>query len=224
MFIFVMVIAALLGRGARSADDETVVRVIVAAEPIPAEADVFRTDPSELAVAPSSVPARTARPRTLASTRALRAYPGAPPRIPHELTNEEFLTTACSNCHARGGFAERFGAYTPLTPHPEYENCLQCHVSAMTTATFVGSEWRSATWPEIGRSAMDGSPLWIPHDLQMRSNCLACHGGPGAVAEVRTTHPERANCRQCHVPAESGSADDVFTRPLDGAGVRAGAP
>ncbi len=68
---------------------------------------------------------------------------------------------------------------------------------------------------------MDGSPLWIPHDLQLRGNCLACHGGPAAVAEIRTAHPERANCRQCHVPADApaapGEAEAVFTRPLDGA-------
>jgi cytochrome c-type protein NapB len=45
---------------------------------------------------------------------------------------------------------------------------------------------------------MPGSPPPIPHALQMRENCRACHAGPGAVAELRTTHPERVTCRQCH--------------------------
>ena len=42
---------------------------------------------------------------------------------------------------------------------------------------------------------------------------MACHGGPAAVEEIRTTHPERGNCRQCHVPAVT--EEEVFTRPLD---------
>jgi cytochrome c-type protein NapB len=45
---------------------------------------------------------------------------------------------------------------------------------------------------------MPASPPPIPHALQMRENCRACHAGPGAVAELRTTHPERVTCRQCH--------------------------
>ena len=53
----------------------------------------------------------------------------------------------------------------------------------------------------------------IPHDLQLRGNCLACHAGPAAVEEIRTAHPERTNCRQCHLTAPPG--EDVFTRPLD---------
>ncbi len=185
---------------------------------IPEEADVFRTTPAELAVAPAANAVRVAGTRTLVGMRDLRAYPGAPPHIPHALSDDEFRLTLCGNCHGGGGFAPRFDAYTPVTPHPEYANCLQCHVPEQTTVDFVATDWRPAAWPEVGRSAMEGSPLWIPHDLQLRGNCLTCHGGPSAVSEIRTTHPERANCRQCHVPAGSGSDDEVFTRPLDGAG------
>jgi cytochrome c-type protein NapB len=87
-------------------------------------------------------------------------------------------------------------------------------------ALFTSTSWRPPAWPELGSSALNDSPPLIPHDLQMRGNCLACHAGPAAVAELRTTHPERANCRQCHVAAtvEQG----VFTRPLDGAVPRPG--
>lgn len=185
--------------------------------PIVAEADVFRTEPAALAVPPAEERPRPGRARTLASYRSLRAYPGAPPRIPHELTADEFRLARCGTCHARGGWSERFGAYAPVTPHPELTSCLQCHVTDGPAPDFVALDWVAAAWPEVDGRALEGSPPWIPHGFEMRADCLACHGGPAAVAEVRTTHPERANCRQCHVPAssEDASAGEVFTRPLD---------
>ena len=55
--------------------------------------------------------------------------------------------------------------------------------------------------PLVGsNNALEESPPVIPHQLQMRENCLACHAGPGAPKEIRVSHPERINCRQCHVP------------------------
>ncbi len=151
----------------------------------------------------------------------------------------------CNICHLRGGYVARFGAYAPVTPHPEYSSCLQCHVGNDTVVgtplptqasedscrqchvdpdaaapTFVEHDWIAAQWPERGRRAMEGSPLWIPHGRHLRSNCLACHSGPGALSEIRTDHPERVNCLQCHVPAPE---DDIVFRPvLDGSIERAG--
>jgi len=214
MLAVVVLVATVLAREPARPPHPEATPMADPAEPIAQEADVFRTNPNELAVAPATEAARPARQRTLASTRALRAYPGAPPHIPHALTEDEFRFTSCGNCHERGGFASRFDAYTPITPHPEYANCLQCHVPERTSSNFVGTDWRPADWPPIGLRAMDDSPPWIPHDLQLRGNCLTCHGGPGAVVEIRTTHPERANCRQCHVPAGTADDEDVFTRPL----------
>jgi cytochrome c-type protein NapB len=206
--------------------------------PIASEAGVFRTRPSDLAVSADAERRATAHPRTLAMYRAVRAYPGAPPRVPHALTAEEFANGSCNACHARGGYAARFRLYAPLTPHPEYGDCLQCHsvddglvglappasVEATClqchrldggTPAFTVTLWRAQAWPELGQRALpDNSPPWIPHPLEMRGNCLACHAGPAAVVELRTSHPERANCRQCHVPAPEG--EGVFTRPLDG--------
>ncbi|GEM_PF-382272 len=206
-------------------------------DPIREEWEVFRTRPGSVAVLPDAQARSGAKPRTLATYRALRAYPGAPPRIPHGLTEDEFRTPRCNTCHERGGFSPRFGAYTPVTPHPEFRQCLQCHVPdgqmvgigfpdraasgvclqchslARTVPSIPLADWPEPDWPQIGQRAMEGSPPFIPHDLHLRGNCLVCHGGPGAVAEIRTTHPERANCRQCHVPAPS--AEGEFTRPLD---------
>ena len=183
---------------------------------VDAEAGVFRTDVRELGVNPLTGARAGAGTRTLAGFRALRAYPGAPPRIPHPLGATEFMGTSCNQCHERGGFAQRFDAYAPVTPHPEMSNCLQCHAVQNTTGLFRPTDWQAADWPELGTRAMDGSPLVIPHTLQMRSNCLTCHGGPGAVPELRTTHPERLNCRQCHVPSLIEVDEPVaFSRPVD---------
>jgi cytochrome c-type protein NapB len=206
--------------------------------PIAAEAGVFATDPSELAVPAEAERRAAAHPRTLAMYRSVRAYPGAPPRIPHGLTEEEFRSGSCGGCHERGGYTARFRLYAPVTPHPEMgsclqchavdeelvglalpatadETCLQCHRLDGTRPAFRSTTWRAPEWPALGQRAMEGSPPWIPHDLEMRGNCLACHAGPAAVAELRTTHPERANCRQCHVPVPA--TEGVFTRPLDSA-------
>jgi cytochrome c-type protein NapB len=206
---------------------------------IAAEADVFRLNPKDLAVPAEAEPRPSAHPRTMAMYRSTRAYPGAPPRIPHALTREELLEGTCNSCHARGGYAPRFGLYTPLTPHPQNGQCLQCHVPAAellglplpdgsrsstcrqchtlaaNTPAFAGTRWQTTAWPALDQRAMDGSPPLIPHDLQMRGNCLACHAGPGSVVEIRTTHPERTSCRSCHVRAPEGE-DAAFTRPLDG--------
>lgn len=209
--------------------------------PIAHEAEVFRTRPGAQAVEPDARRRDEAHPRTIATYRALRSYPGAPPRIPHGVTEVEFRTTRCNTCHERGGYSQRFGAYAPVNPHPERAMCLQCHAPAYelvgvpfprtgandpcrqchagVPAKFSESAiaWRAAPWPALAIRALAGAPV-IPHDLDGRGNCLACHMGPGAVAELRTSHPERADCRQCHVTA--GDASLVFSRPArpDGAG------
>jgi cytochrome c-type protein NapB len=207
--------------------------------PIPSEADVFRLSPGDLAVPAEAERRPTAHPRTMEMYRSVRAYPGAPPSIPHGITREELLNGTCNSCHERGGYAPRFSLYAPVTPHPQYGQCLQCHVPNAElvglplpdgspsstcrqchrleggTPQFAETDWQTTSWPELGQRAMEDSPPWIPHALQMRGNCLACHAGPGSVVEIRTTHPERSSCRSCHVPAPAG-AGDVFTRPLDG--------
>jgi hypothetical protein len=210
--------------------------------PIASEAHPYRTRPGTLAVSPFVDRRPQAQPRTMEIHRSLRAYPGAPPRIPHGLTEPEFRLTLCNSCHARGGFAPRFGAYTPVTPHPGWSDCLQCHApDAMTVGlgipritddvicrqchvnpdqpppSLVSLDWEPKAWPELGQRAMEGSPQWIPHTLQYREDCLACHGGPWAVVGIRTTHPERVDCRACHVTVEEAmAAEGTFTRPLDG--------
>jgi cytochrome c-type protein NapB len=206
-----------------AARDSAVALIAPPAEPIAAEARVFMTTVAMLAIEPGSEPRRRAHPRSLATYRALRAYDGAPPRIPHGLTPAEFLDGGCKVCHERGGFSVRFGAYVPVTPHPEMGACLQCHVgdAKLMAVSLPRTEpsdrcrqchapgamkWRDSTLNWKGLSAPPLPPVVpgrlpppIPHDLQRRENCLACHSSPGAAAGIRTPHAERANCRQCHV-------------------------
>jgi cytochrome c-type protein NapB len=154
--------------------------------------------------------------RSLALFYSRRAFPGAPPIIPHELFEDRTMGAKnCLSCHRDGGFVPPFKAYAPVTPHPQLGNCRQCHVPNKEKGTFRASTWEKIPGPAINREALAGGPPPIPHELQMRENCVACHAGPGAVAEIRTPHPERVNCRQCHVEASKNGPDEqAFWRPL----------
>lgn len=130
-----------------------------------------------------------------------RAYDGAPPTVPHPDPG-----AACSACHDADGQAIG-DRVAPASPHVGTANvaatqrCRQCHVFVTTDARFVQS--RFIGLPQnlrSGRRATPGAPPTIPHRLLMRENCVACHAGPGVREEIRTSHPERQRCRQCHVP------------------------
>jgi len=151
--------------------------------------------------------------RNLNSYYELRQYPGSPPRIPHAVayTYSDGLGD-CLACHERGGYVEELDAYAPVTPHPEKEMCYQCHVPKRHDELFVDSDWLSVPPPKLGNSQMGGSPPPIPHSLQLRDDCIACHTGPAAVAEIRVEHASRGNCRQCHVPFLSTEPAREFTR------------
>jgi len=138
--------------------------------------------------------------RTLSEYYSLRQYPGSPPHIPHKVEDEKSPKIDCLACHAKGGWTEELKRHTPVTPHPEDISCRQCHVRMTGEKLFVESNWMSVSPPRLGRSHLPGSPPPIPHDLQRRGNCIACHVGPGTVTTIRTEHPSRGNCRQCHVP------------------------
>jgi len=173
---------------------------------IPIEAGVFeRSDQALTYLASAAHPGEEVDgPRALAIVQARRAYEGAPPTIPHAvLEDQRYGGNSCLQCHADGGYSPQFAAYAPVVPHPEMINCRQCHVAVRTTERFVESTFQGQSAPAIHQAALMGSPPPIPHGLQMRENCLACHAGPAAPEEIRVSHPERVNCRQCHVLIET---------------------
>lgn len=140
-----------------------------------------------------------------------RAYPGAPPVIPHQLLDKRGIGgKSCNGCHLKGGYVPAFSAYTPITPHPGWHNCLSCHVPIAEKSSFRASGFVPGSRPALPEAALPGGPPAVPHSLDYRTNCAACHGGPAAVKEIRTSHPERQNCRQCHV---SRDTEQVFNRP-----------
>lgn len=154
-----------------------------------------------------AVPDREGASKSTADVRAeRRAYDGAPPTIPHDP-----FGAACSACHDERGQSVKGVGFAPASPHDGTEHagatarCRQCHVFVTTDALFVASEYEGVSQDMVaGDRATPGAPPRIPHHILMRENCVACHDGPGAREEIRTTHPERSRCRQCHVPIEDG--------------------
>lgn len=167
--------------------------------PIAPEANVFRDLQQWKARIQTNESAPHIMETGLGQRRAWRAFPGAPPHVPHPLDPVLQRTQDCRPCHRLGGYAPSRITYAPRTPHPENAACMQCHVEEVTTTLFREIDWRTVPFPELGHVAYEGAPPTIPHPLQMRGYCPACHGGAAAAPELRSTHPERLNCRQCHV-------------------------
>ena len=140
--------------------------------------------------------------RSTETRAAGRAYDGAPPTIPHDVASG-----TCVTCHDADGSVIDGVGVAPASPHGDtaadgaFRRCRQCHVPDTGAALLVASRFTGlAQGPWRGGRATPGAPPTIPHTLQLRGACLTCHAGPGARAEIRTTHPERVRCRQCHVP------------------------
>lgn len=137
--------------------------------------------------------------RTLEQYYARRQYHGSPPALPHpdEVHGKRL---ECLMCHKAGGWTTQLKRITPVTPHPELSACWQCHVWPAERTLFRAIDWRTLPPPRLGRSYLPGAPPPIPHAIQMRKNCNACHVGSGTIAAIRMKHQWRGTCRQCHVP------------------------
>jgi cytochrome c-type protein NapB len=86
--------------------------------------------------------------------------------------------------------------------HPRLEMCQQCHAAAPGAAPPPASDFVGLGAAGSGRRAYAGAPPTIPHGAWMREACDSCHGLAGAPG-LRTTHPERQSCTQCHAPDAS---------------------
>lgn len=128
----------------------------------------------------------------------LRAFYTAPPVIPHGAETPE--DKDCLHCH-RSVTRTEDGRVAQATPHPQFSNCLQCHAPALPGGgKDVGSAWQGLKEPKRGDRWTTVSPPTVPHRIFMRENCLSCHGPENPDMRVRTSHPERTHCLQCHVP------------------------
>ncbi len=136
--------------------------------------------------------AGAAAPAPGAPTPATR---GEPPKIPHSLTGRE----NCVACHQTGvGGAPKFP-----DDHVSRTNelCKFCHEPAAVTAPAKPAA---------------GGPNPIPHSLQGRDNCLACHkDGVGGATKIPASHAGRTNdiCRTCHQPATGGPPGAAVPTP-----------
>lgn len=87
-------------------------------------------------------------------------------------------------------------------------------IIALLTILVVALVWSNAAMPAQADSpaqAPGGAPR-IPHPLQGRDNCLACHGsGIGGAPVLNSNHAGRTNemCRGCHQPAQTEEPPQV---------------
>lgn len=144
--------------------------------------------------------------RSLAERAARRAFPGAPPVIPHAPQSSR-----CVACHSTTGMIVPVLGAAPPNPHTrtagmsEKSRCTQCHVFRTARDAFAATDFAAdANRPRRGERTHPLAPPTIPHPLFMREDCLACHVGAAAPAEIVCRHPERVRCAQCHV-----SQDDL---------------
>jgi len=142
------------------------------------------------------------RAEAVARRTARRSYNGAPPTIPHPVDAND--VTSCYQCHGEGKVIGPLVA--PKISHQRYTNCTQCHapVTVGAPGTVEGfavvNDFVGAPSAGRGQRAYAGAPPTIPHTTHMRENCASCHGTLG-LAGLRTSHPWRANCTQCHAPS-----------------------
>ena len=136
-----------------------------------------------------------------------RAYDGAPPVIPHEN-----MGMTCVSCHNEVGMELADVGFAPPSPHEITEGmnalsrCQQCHVFQQTANVMVANGFVGLRQDLRRGSRLNPlAPPTIPHKTFMRENCVACHSGPAAREEIRTPHPERSRCSQCHVPTQTRS-------------------
>lgn len=139
------------------------------------------------------------RAQSLALRATRRAHNGAPPAIPHDTRGLD--DRSCLTCH--GQDLKIGGRVARSLPHLALKNCMQCHAAAAPAflrglgGVLAESTWIGIAAPSGGPRATPGAPPAIPHALQMRENCLVCHG-PNGWPGMQTSHPERRNCLQCH--------------------------
>jgi len=129
----------------------------------------------------------------------LRAFYTAPPVIPHEVGDRD--SDECLHCHDE--IKKLKDRVSVVTPHPQFSNCQQCHVSIMSRDGVPGEEpvnsWAGLEEPKEGTRAHEFAPPTQPHRTFLREDCNVCHSNANPNEEVTGPHRQRSNCAQCHV-------------------------
>lgn len=141
-----------------------------------------------------------------------RAFNGAPPTIPHPA--EQMSAQSCLACHGEGATTETLRI--SKMSHQFLANCTQCHVENnpqhMHASLFRENSFVGLPAPTGGPRAYEGAPPMIPHSTWMRVDCMSCHGYSGQHG-IRTTHPWRQNCQQCHAPSSTLNQVQINSEP-----------
>jgi nitrate/TMAO reductase-like tetraheme cytochrome c subunit len=123
-----------------------------------------------------------------------------PAPIPHTLEGRD----NCLVCHDLGGLkpfpADHAGRST--------DTCTTCHQPAAPTGT---EEASSATEESAEETEAAAAPE-IPHALEGRQDCVACHGLDG-IQPFPADHAGRTSdtCQACHKPAVAPQAEETST-------------
>lgn len=170
-------------------------------------------DPTSFYGTPASTPKQ--REEAIAARHDRRAFSGAPPVVPHAI--DERNPQACLVCHKSGLKVGTLVA--PKMSHQFLTNCTQCHVESqqdfpgvLGTERLAGSSFVGLAEPGVGERAGLGAPPTIPHPMWMRSECSSCHGSLSREG-IRSSHPWRTNCTQCHAPTRSFDWNPLETTP-----------
>ena len=141
-----------------------------------------------------------------------RAFNGAPPTIPHAI--DQMSAESCMVCHGEGVQSETLRI--SKMSHEYLANCTQCHVennpTHMAASLFRENSFVGLPAPTGGSRAFEGAPPTIPHSTWMRVDCMSCHGFAGQHG-IRTTHPWRTNCQQCHAPSSTLEQVQLDSQP-----------
>ncbi|MCA9564922.1 MAG: nitrate reductase cytochrome c-type subunit, partial [Myxococcales bacterium] len=150
------------------------------------------------------------------SHRRNRAFDGAPPTVPHSIDSID--ATQCVACHYDGVVLD--GQIARPMSHPYLTNCTQCHTTGLPYGGSAALTWTNPApennhegllWSQRGERAWIGAPPTLPHPVWMRQRCDSCHGATGRPG-LRTSHPARQNCLQCHAPQSGIEQNPTLTQ------------
>jgi hypothetical protein len=121
-------------------------------------------------------------------------------------SHASFVNDQCKACHEQGDVST---VDAPEIPHPldGLDSCLVCHDpdEGSVPAPASHAEYtvdQCELCHEQGNTTAF-SPPQIPHPLEGRDQCLACHNPSGGIKPAPSSHASFENefCRSCHEPA-----------------------